>query len=167
MDFGSVTKISLALGAFALSSACACAQEEPHAQLLQLVRRGDDLLAQALAIAQTKPETQSQVDAITDGSGRRWNVDENALQVQLDSLLDRYRDLPSDMREGVNRLLRFENYAFDGLTHLAFCEDAEADWDLAIAAQFLQHARLAAEGHPDPDWHPDILSDPKAKGACR
>ena len=143
------------------------AQDDPQAQLAQFVLRGDDLMARALAMAQSKPETQSQVDAISDGPERQWDVDENAFQAQLDSLLDRYRDLSPTMREGVNRLVRFANYAFNGLTHITFCEDAEADWDLAIAAQFLQHARLAAEGHADPDWHPDLRSDPKAKAACR
>ena len=146
---------------------CAHAQDDPQPQLTQLVQRGDDLMARALAMAQSKPETQSQVDAITDGSRLQWDVDENAFQAQLDVLFNRYRDLSPDMREGVNRLVRFSNYAFNGLTHITFCEDVEADWNLAIAAQFLQHAKLAAEGHADPDWHPDVQSDPKAKGSCR
>ena len=160
-------KVIVALCGLALFATSAHAQDDAHAQLAQLVRQGDDLMARAIAIAQTKPATRSQVDIITDGSGRQWNVDQNAFQAELDSLLDRYRDLSPDMREGVNRLLRFANYAFNGLTHITFCEDAEADWDLAIAAQFLQHARLASEGHADPDWHPDVQSDPKVKGDCR
>ena len=160
-------KVIVALCGLALFATSADAQDDAHAQLAQMVRQGDDLMARAIAIAQTKPATRSQVDIITDGSGRQWNVDQNAFQAELDSLLDRYRDLSPDMREGVNRLLRFANYAFNGLTHITFCEDAEADWDLAIAAQFLQHARLASEGHADPDWHPDVQSDPKVKGDCR
>ena len=51
--------------------------------------------------------------------------------------------------------------------HITFCEDTEADWDLVIAAQLLQHARMASEGHADPEWHPDVQSDPKVKGDCR
>ncbi len=160
-------KFVFVLCGLALVATGASAQEDPHAQLAQLVSQGNGLMARALAIAQTKPATRSQVDTITDGSGRQWNVDENVFQAQLDALLDRYRDLSPDMREGVNRLVRFANYAFTGLTHITFCEDTEADWDLAIAAQLLQHARLASEGHADPDWHPDVQSDPKAKGDCR
>ncbi len=160
-------KVIVALCGLALFTTSARAQDDTHAELAQLVRQGDDLMARALAIAQAKPATRSQVDIVTDGSGRQWVVDENAFQAQLDSLLDRYRDLSPDMREGVNRLVRFANYAFTGLTHITFCEDAEADWDLAIAAQFLQHAKLASAGHADPDWHPDVQSDPKAKGDCR
>ena len=160
-------KLVLAFCGLALFTTSATAQDDPHAQLTQLVSQGSNLMARALVIAQTKPATRSQVDTITDGAGRQWNVDENAFQSQLDALLDRYRDLSPDMREGVNRLVRFANYAFTGLTHITFCEDAEADWDLAIAAQFLQHARLASEGHADPDWHPDVQSDPKAKADCR
>ena len=160
-------KVIVALCGMVLLGTSADAQDDTHAQLAQLVRQGDDLMSRALAIAQTRPATRSQVDTVTDGSARRWDADESAFQAQLDSLLDRYRDLAPDMREGVNRLVRFANYAFDGLTHLTFCEDAEADWDLAIAAQLLQHARLAAQGHADPDWHPDVQSDPKVKGDCR
>lgn len=160
-------KFIVALCGLACFTTSACAQDEPHAELAQLVRQGDDLMARALAIARSKPATRSQVDLITDGSGRQWNVDENAFQAQLDPLLDHYRDLSPDIREGVNRLVRFANYAFNGLTHITFCEDAEADWDLAVAAQLLQHARLASQGHADADWHPDLQSDPKAKGNCR
>ena len=160
-------KFVIALCGLAAFASFADAQDDSPTQLTPLIHRGEDLMARALAIAQAKPETQSQVDAINDGPGRQWDVDENAFQAQLDTLLDRYRDLSPTMREGVNRLVRFTNYAFNGLTHITFCEDAEADWDLAIAAQFLQHARLAAAGHADPDWHPDFQSDPKAKAACR
>ena len=160
-------KVIVALCGLALFATSADAQDDTHAQLARLVRQGDDLLARALAIVRTKPATRSQVDIVTDGSARQWDVDENAFQAQLDSRLDRYRELSPDMREGVNRLVSFAHYAFARRKHITFCEDTEADWDLVIAAQLLQHARMASEGHADPEWHPDVQSDPKVKGDCR
>ena len=46
-----------------------CPRTRRTAQLAQLVRQGDDLMARALAIAQTKPATRSQVDNVTGRLG--------------------------------------------------------------------------------------------------
>jgi hypothetical protein len=35
-----------------------------------------------------------------------------------------------------------------------------------IAKQVLAHAEAASEGHPDPDWNPDLGSGPDDHGKC-
>ena len=156
-----------ALVGFLLLGHAAVASDDPYADLFDLLARGDALMAQALVLAQVRPSTEAQVTALGEAGGTAWATDDQAFQQDLYALLDQYRGLPPDVREGVNRLVRFNTYVFNGLTDLTFCKIDEAGWKLRVAAQFLDHAKLAAAGRPAPDWAPDLRGDPKEAATCK
>lgn len=143
------------------------AGDDNGALLAGLVAAGEPLLARESALAQNAPGREAEVDEMIVAAGTRWMSDEHAFQDGLDRLLDRYRDLTPDVREGVINLIRLNNEMVNGMTALNLCNKAEAIWEFAVASQFLDHARDDLRGRVDPGWAPDRRLDPKAPGGCR
>jgi len=74
----------------------------------------------------------------------------------IDANAGRWRADRADIEEGFIRISTFDTFVFNAVGETYGCRNTLARYDLMIARQMLDHARLASEGHPDRDWTPSI-----------
>jgi hypothetical protein len=154
-----------------LACLCCCTTsayggDESHIQLSAFLAAGEDLYNRAAVIVRENPNTEVDVDRIFHAMGNQWQIDEHAFQTSFWPMRDA-TDLPDDVREGIVRIGQFDNFAFDAVGATYICHNANAHWTLKIAGEILAHAKMAADGHPDAIWNPDLGSVPDDKAKCR
>jgi hypothetical protein len=138
---------------------------QARSKLSSFVATGEDLYKRAEKIVDQSPKTERDVDLIVVSIGNQWSVDEHAFQEAFWPM--RRTDLPGDVREGITRIGQFDNFIFHAVMAAYSCHNADAHWTLKIAGEILAHAKMASEGHPDPDWDPDLDSAPEDHAKCR
>jgi hypothetical protein len=139
--------------------------EDPHATLVKLVVDGEDLYKRAEKMIKMRPGTSSQADEIANGIGKQWHADEHDFQADV-WRIRKDINLPDDVSQGMLRLHQFDSFVFHAVTEMLDCRNILAASTLEIAQKMLQRARMAAEGHPEPDWDPDFDA-PEDRGMCR
>jgi hypothetical protein len=141
-------------------------KDEAHSKLSGFVAAGEDLYKRAAMIVDQSPKTKADVDRIFDSMGNQWQVDEHAFQTSFWPMQET-TNLPDDVREGVIRIGQFDNFVFNAVGASYICHNTDAHWTLKISGEILAHAKMASEGHPDPDWDPDLNSGPEDHAKCR
>jgi hypothetical protein len=146
-------------------SASAYGKDEAHSKLSAFVTTGQDLYKRAATIVGKSPKTKADVDRIFFTMGKQWQLDEHAFQESFWPMLG-MTGLPDDVREGIVRIGQFDNFVFNAVGDSYICHITDAHWDLKIAGEILAHAAMASDGHPDPDWNPDLDSEPEDHAQC-
>jgi hypothetical protein len=141
-------------------------RDEAHTKLSAFVKNGEALYERAMTIINTNPTSQAQVVRIYRTLGVQWQIEEHQFQASFWAM-QKSADLPDDMSEGIIRIGQFDNFIFDAVGATYICHNTDAHWRLKIAGQILEHAKLASEGRPDPDWDPDLDSAPEDETRCR
>jgi len=133
-----------------------------HDQLAALVARGENIYAEAEKVVVAHPTTTSGVNDIAATVGKTFSQDEYAYQTSFLPVINGHAGrLPADLDEGFVRVWTFDILVVQAVAETYDCHDALARYDLTVARQMLDHARLASEGHPDRDWTPgsDVPND--------
>jgi hypothetical protein len=133
-----------------------------HGQLASLVARGENIYAEAEKVVIAHPTTQSDVNDIATTVGKTFSQDENAYQISFLPVINAHVGrLPADLDDGFVRVWTFDIFVAQAVAATYDCHDALARYDLMIARQMLDHARLASEGHPNREWAPgsDVPND--------
>ena len=155
----------------AILGLCLCAEgtlagefEDAHAKLVKLVVDGEDLYRRAEKMIKIRPTTNSKAVELANGIGKQSHADEHEFQADV-WRVRKDLNLPNDVSLGMLRLEQFDTFVFDAVTEMLDCRNTQAASTLKIAQEILQRARMAAEGHPEPDWDPhlDALDD---RGKC-
>lgn len=158
------TTIIIFLACFCVTSAHA--KDGAHAKLSAFVATGEALYKRAITIIDQNPTTESEVIRIFVTTANQWLADEHKFQKSFFGMQG-ISDLPDNVREGIIRVEQFDNFVFDAVTATNFCDNTSAHWKLKIAGQILERAKMASKGHPDPEWNPDLDSEPESHGGCK
>ena len=136
--------------------------DELHDRLASLVARGENIYAEAEKVVTSRPTTQNGVNDVVATMGKTFSRDEYAYQISFLPVINaRAGRLSPDLDEGFVRVWTFDILALQAVAETYDCHDALARYDLKIARQMLDHARLASEGHPNREWTPgsDVPND--------
>jgi hypothetical protein len=138
-----------------------------HERLDSLIARGETLYAQAEKVVGAHPTTQQAANEIAATLGKTFSQDEAAYQIAFLPLVDKGPGrLRADLDEGFVRVWTFDILLSQAVAESYNCHHALAQHDLMIARQLLDHARLAAEGRPQPHWASDAKA-PQEAAKCQ
>jgi hypothetical protein len=138
---------------------------EWRSKMATLIVGAQALYDRAAVIVWMNPKTNNDIDRIHSTLGDQWFEDEEAFTRSLRAL-PRNADIPDDLvyaRVGLEKFGIIWNAVHESYS----CKNTVSKWTLDIAHQFLDHAKVASEGHPDPNWIPDLDSAPTDHGMCR
>jgi hypothetical protein len=126
-----------------------------------------------------RPQTESEVTAIikmeqlhVNGEAFQW--DECFLQnayFNLNNIVaDNYQTSPRDvgaesLSDAVARIGQFDNFIFAAGADLISCNHEQADFDLKLSRQLLDHGWIEFRGNTA-EWDPDDLDGPQTQGEC-
>jgi hypothetical protein len=141
------------------------AADDSQIQIEIILKQSETLYATATHIIAVAPQTKRQVDAIYMQAGGKWQRDERAFQQVLMPMLNGAQEKYSaEFLETLIRLGQFDNFIFSAVGAIYNCKNNEAQWNLKISKELLDHARMAFNGSPKNEWSPDLDSAPKSKG---
>lgn len=136
-------------------------------QLAEIYASAASLLKSESLIQRNDLSDEAHVDVMLNNSGFAWRKEQGVFQQQLYIMLDRYRELSSDERDGVNLLVKFNNMAVNAMTAMTLCNKIEADWELSMGAAVLDHVKADVESRTVSNWNLDLRTDPKLAGGCK
>jgi hypothetical protein len=138
-----------------------------HDRLALLVARGENLYAEAEKVVGAQPTTTNGAHDIAATVGKTFSQDESAYQISFLPVINGHPGrLRADLDEGFVRVWTFDIFVLQAVADAYDCRDVLARYDLMVARQLLDHARLASEGHLDRDWTPGSNA-PDDSAKCR
>jgi hypothetical protein len=126
-----------------------------------------------------RPRTESEETAIIKMgqlhiNGESFQLDECFLQNAYfklnDIVADNYKTSPGNaaaesLSDAVARIGQFDNFIFMAGADLISCNQKQADFDLKLSRQLLDHGWIEFHGNTT-EWDPDDLDGPQTKGEC-
>jgi hypothetical protein len=142
--------------------------DDAHSALAALVNTADDLYSRLEAMVNSVPRTDWDEIRMVRAVGNQWGIDERNFQDAISRMV-RDHDVLSDenISEGVDRLDDFDKFAFATRSAVYRCNAVEARWNLDVAKQELDHAKMALSGHPVESWDPNLDSAPPFADECQ
>jgi hypothetical protein len=75
---------------------------------------------------------------------------------------------PEDMTFTLVRIGQFDNFIFNAVNEVLSCSNSQAQFDLTLSRQMLDHGWMEFNGHPEErDWDPNNLSGPQKRESRR
>jgi len=120
-----------------------------------------------------KPQTESEAVALSKMAMLRVGAESFPItECNFQFVLSRMMQgdeakYPEDMAATLQRIGQFDNFLYNAVKEALSCSNAQAQFDLALSRQMLDHAWLEFNGHPEQrDWSPDDLTGPQTREAC-
>jgi hypothetical protein len=140
-----------------------------------LLHDAETLYTEGAHLIAQKPRTRSEADTLSMIEARHvggesfhikeCNFQRLFLNPIMQGALEKY---PEDMAFTLERIGQFDNFIFNAVNEALTCQNSEAQFDLALSRQMLDHAWMEFKGHPEQrDWDPDDLTGPEKRESCR
>jgi hypothetical protein len=121
-----------------------------------------------------KPRTESEVINLSrmellHVDGESFHVKECNFQEALYPMMEGAKHkYPEDIAFTLIRIGQFDNFIFNAVNEALSCSNSQAQFDLALSRQMLDHAWMEFNGHPEQrDWNPDDLLGSEKRESCR
>jgi hypothetical protein len=155
--------------------ASASAEQKPTRVLIEaLLRDAETLYKEGSHIVAQKPRTNNQADMISameaqHVGGESFHIKECNFQEIFSPMTQGAQSkYPEDVAFTLVRIEQFDNFIFNAVNEALSCANTQAQFDLTLSRQILDHGWMEFNGHPEErDWDPDDLAGPDKSEACR
>jgi hypothetical protein len=138
-----------------------------------LLHDAETIYAEGARLITRKPRTESEAVALSKMAilrvgGESFPITECNFQFALSQMMQaRQAKYPKDMALTLERISQFDNLIYDAVRQALTCSNTQAQFELTLSRQMLDHASMEFSGHPDQrNWNPGNLAGPQTHEAC-
>jgi len=152
----------------------AATEQKPMRLVVEaLLHDAETIYAEGAHVIARKPRTESEAVALSKMAmlrvgGESFPITECNFQFGLSRMTQGDEaKYPKDMAFTLERISQFDNLIYDAVKEALTCSNAQAQFDLALSRQALDHAWMEFNGHPEQrNWDPRNLRGPQTREAC-
>ncbi len=153
----------------------ATAGQKPIRTVIEaLLHDAETIYKEGAYIIAQKPRTNRETDTLSmmearHVGGESFHIKECNFQSTFYPMMQGAQSkYPEDMSFTLARIGQFDNFIFNAVNEALSCSNEQAQFDLTLSRQMLDHAWMEFNGHPEQrDWDPDDLLGPEKRGSCR
>lgn len=149
-------------------------QKPVRAVMEALLHDAETTYKEGAYIVARKPRTNREADAISlmearHVGGESFHIKECNFQETFYPMMQSAElKYPEDTAFTLVRIGQFDNFIFNAVSEALDCSNIQAQFDLTLSRQMLDHAWMEFNGHPEErDWNPADLSGPDKHELCR
>jgi hypothetical protein len=138
-----------------------------------LLHDAETVYTEGAHVIARKPQTESEAVALSKMAMLRVGAESFPItECNFQFVLSRTMQgdeatYPEDMAATLQRIGQFDNLLYNAVKEALSCSNAQAQFDLALSRQMLDHAWLEFNGHPEQrGWTPDDLAVPQTRETC-
>lgn len=139
-----------------------------------LLHDAETIYKEGAHIVARKPRTNREADAISlieaqHVGGESFHIKECNFQETFYPMMQGAESkYPEDMAFTLVRIGQFDNFIFNAVGEALSCSNTQAQFDLTLSRQMLDHAWMEFNSHPEErGWDPADLSGPDKHESCR
>lgn len=139
-----------------------------------LLNDAETIYKEGAHIIAQKPRTDREADSISmmetqHTGGESFHIKECNFQEAFYPMMQGAQSkYPEDIAFTLVRIGQFDNFIFMAVNEALSCSNAQAEFDLMLSRQMLDHAWMEFNGHPkERDWDPDDLAGPEKRESCK
>ncbi|MGO9135553.1 MAG: hypothetical protein ACLP8A_16100 [Methylovirgula sp.] len=139
-----------------------------------LLHDAETIYKEGSHIVAQNPRTNREADAISTMEaqhvgGESFHIKECNFQEAFYPMMQGAQSkYPEDVAFTLVRIGQFDNFIFNAVNEALSCSNTQAQFDLSLSRQMLDHASMEFNGHPEErDWDPNNLAGPEKRESCR
>jgi len=151
----------------------AASQKPIRAQVEALLHDAETIYAEGAHIVARKPNTEGESIALSKmeslhSGGESFHIKECNFQDAFYPMLESAsREDSADVNFVLTRIGQFDTFIFQSVNEALSCSNRQAEFDLTLSRQLLDHAWMEFKGHPEErDWDPADLLGPQSHERC-
>jgi len=148
-------------------------QKSPRLVVEAVLRDAETIYAEGARLVGRKPRTESEAVALSKMSimrvgGESFPITECNFQFVLSRTMQAGgAKFPKDMGLTLERIGQFDNLIYDAVRQALTCSNTQAQFELNLSRQALDHAKMEFNGHPEQrNWNPGAPTESQTHEAC-
>jgi hypothetical protein len=148
-------------------------QKSPRLVVEAVLRDAETIYAEGARLVGRKPRTESEAVALSKMSimrvgGESFPITECNFQFALSRTMQvGEAKFPKDMALTLERIGQFDNLIYDAVRQALTCSNTQAQFELNLSRQALDHAKMEFNGHLEQrNWNPGAPAGPQTHEAC-